>query len=206
MQATKFTHALERRTDVRKTISGMQISADGYIEDPEAKQDWVDNWEEDYGLLDQVDTCILGSTTYVGGYEQYWRSIFENPEGILTRTGKPPTAKEIVYAKWAEKTPHIVVSKKPLDVTWKNTRVIPDLEEIKHLKQQPGKDMYVVGGAMLVASMINSGLIDEIRLMINSILLGGGKALFKGVTERYLLKLESVEPAKREKVYVIYSV
>jgi dihydrofolate reductase len=190
---------------VRKIISAMQISVDGYIEDPEAKQDWVDNWEEDYGLLDRVDTCILGSITYVGGYEQYWTSIFENPKGILT-TGKPPTAKEIVYAKWAEKTPHIVVSKKPLDVAWKNTRIVPDLEEIKHLKQQPGKDMYVVGGAMLVSSMINAGLIDEIRLMINSILLGGGKALFKGVTERHLLKLESVEPEKRGKVYVIYSV
>ena len=47
----------------------MQISADGYIEDPEATQDWVDNWEDDYGIIDQVDTCILGSVTYTGGYE-----------------------------------------------------------------------------------------------------------------------------------------
>jgi hypothetical protein len=42
--------------------------------------------------------------------------------------------------------------------------------------------------------------------MIQPILLGGGKALFKGVTERHLLKLESVESVKPEKVYLIYSV
>ncbi len=183
----------------------MQISADGYIEDPEAKQDWVENWEDDYGLIDQVDTCILGSITYTDGYEQYWGSILENPKAKLP-TGKLPTAKEIVYAKWAEKTPHVVVSRRPLDVNWKNTRVIRDLEEIKSLKQQPGKDIHVVGGAMLVSNMINAGLIDEIRLMIHPILLGGGKALFKGVTERHLLKLESVESVKPEKVYVIYTV
>ena len=184
----------------------MQISVDGYIEDPEAKQDWVDNWEDDYGLIDQVDTCVLGRIMYTGGYEQYWGSILENPKGILPFTDKLPTAKEIVYAKWAAITPHIVVSKGPLNVTWKNTRIIPDLEEIKHLKQQPGKNIYVVGGAMLVSSMIEAELIDEIRLMIHPILLGGGKALFQAVTARHHLKLESVESVKPEKVYLIYSV
>ncbi len=142
----------------------------------------------------------------MGGYEQYWGSILENPKGILASTGKLPTAKEIVYAKWAKNTPHIVVSKEPLKVNWKNTRVIPDLDEIKRLKNQPGKNMHVVGGAMLVSSMINAGLIDEIRLMIRPVLLGGGKALFKGVTERHFLKLESLESVKPEKDYVIYSV
>jgi hypothetical protein len=56
---------------MRKIISAMQISVDGYIEDPEGKQDWVENWEDDYGLLDRVDVCVLGSGMY-SGYEQYW--------------------------------------------------------------------------------------------------------------------------------------
>jgi hypothetical protein len=51
---------------MRKIISAMQISVDGFIEDPEVKQDWVDNWEDDYGLTDQVDLCILGSAMYAG--------------------------------------------------------------------------------------------------------------------------------------------
>ena len=44
----------------------MQISVDGFIEDPEVRQDWVDNWEDDYGLTDQVDLCILGRAMYAG--------------------------------------------------------------------------------------------------------------------------------------------
>jgi hypothetical protein len=39
---------------MREIISGMKISVDGYIEDSEGKLDWVENWEEDYGLLDRV--------------------------------------------------------------------------------------------------------------------------------------------------------
>jgi dihydrofolate reductase len=60
-------------------------------------------------------------------------------------------------------------------------RIIRDVEEIQRMKQQPGKDMVVWGGATLVSSLMNLGLIDELRLMINPLVLGGGKALFKDV-------------------------
>ena len=189
---------------MRKVISAMQISVDGYIEDPEAKQDWVDNWEDEYGFLHQVDLCVLGSVMYPD-YEQYWTAALD-PKKKLPYSDKLPTPKEVEYAKWALKTPHIVVSRKPMEVGWKNTRVVSDLEEIRKLKQQPGKDIYVIGGAMLVASLINLGLVDEIRLMINPVLLGGGKLLFKDVTERHYLKLVSVEKRDPGKIYLIYSV
>jgi dihydrofolate reductase len=124
----------------------------------------------------------------------------------LPFSGKLPTPKEVAYVKWAAKTPHIVVSRQPLKVSWKNTPVISDLEEIRNLKQQPGKDIYIVGGAMLVSSLINADLIDEIRLIVNPVLLGGGKALFRGVTERHYLKLESANPVEPGNVSLIDSV
>jgi len=182
----------------------MQISVDGYIEDPEAKQDWVENWEDDYGLLDQVDLCILGSGMYPD-YEQYWTEALD-PESKLPSSGKLPTTQEVEYARWATKTPHILVSHQPQNVNWKNTRVIPDLEEIRNLKGGSGKDIYLIGGALLVANMINLELVDELRLMINPVLLGGGKALFKGLTERHKLKLISSEQKELGRVYVAYSV
>jgi dihydrofolate reductase len=189
---------------MRRIISAMQISVDGYIEDRDGKLDWVDTWEDEYGFLDQVDTCVLGSVMYPG-YEEYWTAALD-PKRKLPFSGKLPTAKEVEYAKWASQTPHIVVSRKPLKVVWKNSRVISDLEDIRKLKQEPGKDIHVVGGAMLVSSMIDLGLIDEIRLMINPVLFGGGKALFKGVTERHYLKFVSAEQRVPGKVYVIYRV
>jgi dihydrofolate reductase len=54
--------------------------------------------------------------------------------------------------------------------------------------------------------MIDLGLVDEIRLMINPILLGGGKALFKGIARRHYLKFVSAEQRVPGKVYVIYRV
>lgn len=189
---------------MRRVISAMQMSVDGFIEDPEAKQDWVENWEDDYGLLDQVDTCVLGSVTYPG-YEEYWTAVLEDPEASLPLSGKSATPKEIEYATWASRTPHIVVSRKPMDVAWRNSRVVSDLEEIRKLKQQPGKHIYVVGGALLVSSMINIGLIDEIRLAVNPVLLGGGKPLFGSVTDRRYLRLLSVENRDHDRVYMSYA-
>src|SRR5215216_2285964 len=89
---------------MRRIISAMQIPVDGFIEDPEVKQDWVDNWEDDYGLTDQVDLCILGSAMYAG-YEEYWTAA-RNPKKKLPFSDRLPTKKEVEYAKWAETTLH----------------------------------------------------------------------------------------------------
>jgi dihydrofolate reductase len=76
---------------------------------------------------------------------------------------------------------------------------------MRKIKQQPGKDMYVVGGATLVGTLMNLGLIDELRLMVNPIVLGGGKALFKDVKERHALELIRAKPLKSGKVSLTYS-
>ena len=65
--------------------------------------------------------------------------------------------------------------------------------------------MVVFGGATLVSSLMNLGLIDELRLMINPLVLGGGKALFKDVKERHSLKLLSAKPLKSGMVILTYS-
>ncbi|HET6892961.1 MAG TPA: dihydrofolate reductase family protein, partial [Pyrinomonadaceae bacterium] len=109
------------------------------------------------------------------------------------------------YARIAEKTPHIVVSRTLDKVEWSNTPIVRDLDEIRKLKQQPGKDMYVVGGATLVSSLLNEGLIDQLRLSINPLILGGGKALFKDVKERHALKFVGAKPLNSGKVTLIYA-
>lgn len=79
------------------------------------------------------------------------------------------------------------------------------MEEIRRLKQQSGKDIYAVGGATLVSSLMNLCLIDEIQLLVNPLILGGGKALFKDVKDRQTLKLVQAKPLKSGKVSLIYS-
>jgi dihydrofolate reductase len=100
------------------------------------------------------------------GYEQYWRTILANPNGILPLTGKVATEGEVAYARYADRTPHIVLSTTLDTVAWKTARIVRDVEDIRELKQQPGKDMYAVGGATLVSSLLNLDLIDEVRLTV----------------------------------------
>jgi dihydrofolate reductase len=118
---------------------------------------------------------------------------------------KPATKNEIKYAGWADKTPHIVVSKTLDKAAWNTSRIVRDIEEIRKLKQQRGKNMHVVGGATLVGSLMNAGLIDEVQLMINPLVLGGGKALFKDVKERQALKFVKAKPLESGRVTLTYS-
>jgi dihydrofolate reductase len=189
---------------MRKIIGALIMSVDGRIEGPNGELDWVESWEDPFDLLPQIDTCILGGGMYPG-YEQYWGAILVNPEGILPFTGKAATEGEIEYAHFAEKTPHIVLSKTLDKVAWKNTRIARDIEEIRKLKAEPGKDMHAVGGATLISSLMNHGLIDELRLVVAPIVLGPGKSLFKDVKDRHALKFLGAKPLKSGTVRLTFS-
>ena len=139
-------------------------------------------------------------------YQQYWQAILANPEGIVPITGKAPSKGEIEYARFADKTPHIVLSKTLDRVAWKNTRIVRDIGEIEELKQRPGKDMHAVGGATLVSSLMNHGLINELRLVVAPLVLGAGKALFKDVEERHALRFLGAKPLESGMVRLTYTI
>jgi dihydrofolate reductase len=189
---------------MRKIIAALVVSVDGFIEGPNGELDWVETWEDPFDLLPQIDTCILGRGMYPG-YEQYWSAVLAKPEGPLPFTGKAASKGEIEYAHFAEKTPHVVLSKTLDKVAWKNTRIVRDVDEIHKIKQQPGKDIHAVGGATLVSSLMNLDLIAEVRLVVQPIILAKGKALFKDVKGRHALKLLEVTSSKAGAVRLTYS-
>ena len=82
---------------MRKLISGMKISVDGKMEGPEGVADWVEAWSEDYGLMPQIDACVLGGGMYPG-YERYWTAIRNEPDKPLPMTGSLATPAEIEWA------------------------------------------------------------------------------------------------------------
>jgi dihydrofolate reductase len=186
---------------MRKIIAFLQVSVDGFIEGPNREVDWMmvddeEEWRELNETLNSVDALILGGGMYPG-YEQYWLALLTNPaEG---------TTNQSAYAQRADKIPHFVLSKTLDKVAWKATRIVRDIEEIRILKEQQGKNIVAWGGATFVSSLMNMGLIDEVRLMVNPIILGGGKALFKDVKEQHSLKLIRVKPFKSGMVSLTYS-
>ena len=72
------------------------------------------------------------------------------------------------------------------------------------MKQQPGKDIYAVGGATLISSLMNMDLVDEIRLLVHPVVLGGGKALFEQVNGRHALALTDVGTIASGRVRLTY--
>src|SRR5829696_1344846 len=189
---------------MRKIVAAMQMSVDGFIEGPGGEVDWIDAWENPFELLSQIDTLILGGGMYPG-YEQYWRAIFANPESVSPITGKVASKGEVDYARFADKTAHVVVSTTLEKVAWNNTRVVRDIGEVRRMKELPGKAMHAVGGATLVSSLISAGLVDELRLVVRPILLGGGKAMFKDVKERHAHRLLEAKPLKSDLVCLTYT-
>ena len=188
----------------------MQMSLDGYIEGPAAEMDWFvdddETWKDMFEFLKSIDTILLGAGMYAE-YADYWRRALSDPKA------RPD---EVKYSKLAGKIEHIVFSnsltkidpKAPDDYNgeWrKNTRIVKgDVKtEVLKLKQSSGKDIVLWGGASMASSFIEVGLIDEYRLSVNQIILGGGKSLFQKGT-KHALKLVGSKTYKSGVVLLRY--
>ncbi len=153
------------------------MSLDGFFESAEQKLDWcvVDEEFFDYAkdMLRNADTLLFGRKTYQH-MASYWSSA---------------PADEI--ADHMNNLPKVVFSRTLQTAEWKNSKLVKDeaSEEISRLKQLPGKDMVILGSASLASFLLQRGLIDEYRVILNPVFLGSGKLLFQDVKERLRLKL-----------------
>jgi dihydrofolate reductase len=190
---------------MRKLIAGMNVSVDDKIEGPEGYADWVQTWADNFELMPQVDACLLGGGMYPG-YERYWSAVKSGPDETLPMTGKVPTPDEVEYARFAAQTPHYVLSSTLTSALWPKTTFVRSLDDVAALKQQPGKGIYLVGGARTTASLIGAGLVDELRLIVHPLIAGEGKPLFATAEGRRGLELRTVEQLEGGRVSLIYGV
>lgn len=189
---------------MRKLIAAFKTSIDGKIEGPEGFADWVDAWSEDYGLTPQIDACLLGGRMYPG-YEQYWTAIRNSTGKPLPMTGKLAAPAEDRWAQFAAQTPHYVLSNTLKSANWPQTKLLRGLDEIVALKKQAGKDVYLMGGANLAASLIDAGLVDELRLIVYPLIAGPGKALFATTERRRGLRLLQIAQIDGGRISLTYA-
>jgi dihydrofolate reductase len=175
---------------MRKIISMMHISLDGFVADLDAPPpglDWItyDKDLEGYArsMLPDVDVAIHGRPSY-RMMEAYWPTVLDEEN---------PDAATLEHAQWLQQSLKIVVSRtlKPEDITWENSMLISgDLTEaFTALKQQPGKNMMIFGSPGLVKSLAALDLIDEYRINVNPTILGGGMPMFGSTGVRLPLTL-----------------
>ena len=188
---------------MRKLITGMKITLDGKIQGEDEMADWVEAWADDYGVMAEVDTCILGAGMYPG-YESYWSGIQADPATPAWITGTPPTAAERDWAHFIKRTPHYVLSSAMTEAQWPLTRFLRNADEVRALKARPGRNIYLVGGAKTVASLMDEGLVDELRLIVYPLICGDGKALFGDVHKRRGLFLQRTQTLPDGRLHLTY--
>jgi dihydrofolate reductase len=173
---------------VRRIISMIHLSLDGFASGPNDELDWIAYDEEleryAHSLHAQTDAVIWGRRTYQG-MASYWLTIPGNPES---------TPAELEHAQYLQDATKIVVSRTLDQIDWdgaQNTVLIKDniADEINRIKQQPGKDIWFLGSPVLAQTFMQLDLIDEYRININPTVLGQGKPLFAGVTRAFPLRL-----------------
>ena len=183
---------------MRKIFLFMMVSLDGYFEGPNHELDWhnVDQEFEEFAnhQLDQADTLVFGRKTY-DLMANYWPS----EEGIKDNAA---TAERMNALQ------KVVFSRSLKDAGWQNTTVFGEnvVDTIRSLKEKPGKDIIVLASSNLCLTLIKEGLLDQVRLMINPVVLGKGTSLFVGLDRPYKFKLTNSRVFKSGNVLLDYDV
>jgi dihydrofolate reductase len=149
---------------MRKIILCVAVSLDGYIEGPRGEFDWCFT-DQDYGmaeLFERVDSLVMGRKTY------------EMMQGLADGGGIGlPDFRQYVFSNsLSEVKPGAVLIKSDL------------LSAMEKIRQEEGKDIWLFGGAVMITSFIDLGLVDEFLLAVHPVLLGGGKPLCGKLKER----------------------
>ncbi len=179
---------------MRKVIASEFVSLDGVMESPER---WHfpyfnDEMGEAIGAaMAQADAMLMGRVTY-----EEWAAYWPNQ-----------SSDENQIAGFMNDTPKYVVSttlEEPLE--WNNSTLIGGnvAEEISRLKQQPGKDIGISGSGTLVRSLLHEDLLDELRLMVHPIVVGGGKRLFEDMADQKALELVDSKTFGTGVLYLTY--
>jgi dihydrofolate reductase len=182
---------------MRKLIYSMGVSLDGFIAGPQGEIDWSAPDEELHRFHNQQTRELGAQLCGRRLYEEmvFWETADENP-----------SAAEYVleFARIWKNLPKIVFSK-TLEKVEGNARLVRDgvAEEVAKLKEQPGKDLSV-GGAGLASTCMKLGLIDECRLFVSPVVLGGGTPYFPPLDERINLELVETRTFGSRVIYVRY--
>ncbi len=177
----------------RKIILDLAVTLDGFIEGKKGEVDWciMDSEMGFNHFLDQIDTILYGRKSYdlwgeftpeieqTDSEKEFWELVHSKEKYVFSRTQKGTDKKAIFI----------------------NDSI---LEKVNELKNKPGKDIWLYGGASLITTFINLGLVNEFRLSVHPVVLGEGKPLFVDIKQRLNLKIVSTRTFSSGVVQLIY--
>ena len=181
---------------MRRLVAWNMMTLDGYFE---GRAPWDLGFHETvWGdelhafSLEQgqaIGTALFGRRTYEG-MAAHWTTATGAVADMMNSVEKAVATRTLAAADW------------------NNTRLLKGdaVEAVKGLKAETGKDIYVFGSADLLASLLKAGLVDEYRLCVVPVVLGGGTPLFKPQDDAIRMRLASARPLKTGGVILTYAV
>jgi dihydrofolate reductase len=178
---------------MKKIILDLAVCLDGFIEGPNGEIDWciMDEDMDFDGFLDSVDTILYGRVSYDmwGNYQpgvdaapaeqKMWTAVHAKQKFVFSREDRQDEKAVFIKADDLVKT-------------------------VTAIKEQDGKDAWLYGGAGLIKTFIQQGLIDVYRISVHPVVLGAGKPLFEEMKERLSLELVKTNVFRSGVVQLIY--
>jgi dihydrofolate reductase len=177
---------------MRKIILNLAATLDGFIEGANGEVDWCileDDMHFD-SFLDSIDTIFYGRVSY-----DLW--------GNYQPDAAAPDMEKQLSAAMQSKEKFVFSSQSREDdkATFISTGVVAEVERIRN---QPGKDIWLYGGAKLITTFIEHNLVDEYMISVHPTALGAGKPLFN-IAARLDLVLAGTKVFKSGVVQLIYT-
>lgn len=176
----------------------MMVSLDGYFEGPNHELDWhnVDHEFNEFAITQLENTGILlfGRNTYslMAGYWPTKLAKKDDPE----------------VAGLMNNMPKIVFSHTLKKAKWQNTRIAGEhiASEVHSLQVAPGKDVGIFGSNALAVSLVEKGILCELRVMVAPVILGRGTIFLNGLHQNLSLSLMATRKFNSGNVLLTYTI
>lgn len=170
---------------MRKIISFMHMSLDGFVAGPNGEMDWIKVNEE---IFEYAGKRIQASDTAL-----YGRVTFEMMENYWPHAGEKTDASkhDVEHSAWYNKVHKLVLSTTLQEKAFRNTTIINNLREdqLSNIKNQEGTEILLFGSPTATHSLLHLNLIDGFWIFLNPIILGKGIPLFEGMQHKIKLQL-----------------
>jgi dihydrofolate reductase len=177
---------------MKKVILNLAVSLDGFIEGPNGEIDWciMDDDMNFDAFIESIDTMFYGRVSYDawGNYQPgentgeaekiMWKGIHSKNKFVFSHQSRPNENATFITADISDK--------------------------VAEIKEQGGKDIWLYGGANLIKTFIDLGLIDIYKISIHPVALGSGKPLFEDLKNRINLRLTDTRIFKSGVVEITY--
>ena len=183
---------------MRKLIVFNSVTADGYFTDKNNDMSWA------HRQGDPEWNGFVAENAKSGGELVFGRVTYEMMKSFWPT---PMAAEQFPdVAKGMNELPKVVFSRTMTEATWNNTRLIKgDIEnEVRKLKDESGDQLVVMGSGTIVSQLTQAGLVDEYQMVLNPLVLGEGRTMFEGVTNKLPLKLTNTRTFKNGNVLLTY--